>query len=82
MVTINQLAAIIMQIAGKTLSLRHVPGPLGVRGRKSDNTLIAVKLGWKPARNLREGLASTYPWVAEQVSRSSVRSVTFVPSYG
>jgi GDP-D-mannose 3', 5'-epimerase len=73
MVTINQLATTVMQIAGKRLSIRHISGPLGVRGRNSDNRLIAEKLRWKPTRSLREGLEKTYRWVDEQVavSRSS-----------
>jgi nucleoside-diphosphate-sugar epimerase len=49
MVTINQLAAMIMRIAGKKLSIRHITGPLGVRGRNSDNRLIREKLGWSPS---------------------------------
>ena len=67
MVSINVLAAAIMEIAGKKLSIRHIPGPLGVRGRNSDNRLIESALGWKPSRPLREGLVKTYGWIAEQV---------------
>ena len=67
MVTINQLAEIVMDIAGKRLTVRHIPGPLGVRGRNSDNRLIEEKLGWKPAMTLREGLEKTYPWIRAQV---------------
>jgi GDP-D-mannose 3', 5'-epimerase len=67
MVTINQLAEIVMQIAGKKLSIRHIDGPLGVRGRNSDNRLIAEKLGWKPSRPLRQGLEKTYQWIAAQL---------------
>jgi len=67
MVTINELAGLAMDIAGKKLSLRHIPGPLGVRGRKSDNRLIGERLGWKPSRPLREGLERTYAWVQAQV---------------
>jgi nucleoside-diphosphate-sugar epimerase len=67
MVTINQLAGLIMDIAGKKLSIRHIKGPLGVRGRNSDNGLICEKLGWKPSRPLREGLERTYAWVSERV---------------
>ena len=70
MVTINQLAEIVMQIAGKKLTIRHIPGPLGVRGRNSDNRLIAEKLGWKPSRPLREGLEKTYSWIQDQVAAS------------
>ncbi len=56
MVTINRLAELIKQIAGKKLTIRHVPGPLGVRGRNSDNRLIQEKLGWQPGQPLRNGL--------------------------
>ncbi len=67
MVTINQLAAIVMDIAGKQLSIEHIPGPQGVRGRNSDNRLIKEKLGWEPDYPLREGLSHTYAWIKEQV---------------
>ena len=67
MVTINQLAAIVMDIAGKSLTLKHVPGPLGVRGRNSNNCLIREKLGWAPSRPLRNGLETTYSWISTQV---------------
>ena len=68
MVTINRLAEMIMEVAGKRLSVEHVPGPQGVRGRNSDNALIAEKLGWQPSQPLIEGLRKTYPWIAEQVA--------------
>jgi nucleoside-diphosphate-sugar epimerase len=61
------LAELIMEIAGKKLTIRHMPGPLGVRGRNSDNRLIAEKLGWTPSRPLREGLEKAYRWIEEQV---------------
>jgi nucleoside-diphosphate-sugar epimerase len=67
MVTINQLADMIMGIAGKRLPIRHVKGPTGVRGRKSDNRLIAARLGWAPSQPLLEGLKHTYSWVHSQV---------------
>src|ERR1700722_18086460 len=69
MVTINQLATLVMQIADKRLSIRHIKGPLGVRGRNSDNRLIAEKLNWRPSRPLVEGLEKTYGWVQKQVAR-------------
>ncbi len=71
MVTINAMARMIMEIAGKKLLLRHIPGPVGVRGRNSDNRLIEEKLGWKPARPLREGLEKTYAWISQRVNASS-----------
>ena len=67
MVTINQLARIVMEIAGKKQSIKHVPGPLGVRGRNSDNRLIQEKLEWKPSLPLVEGLRKTYAWIEAQV---------------
>jgi len=67
MVTINQLAELVMEIAGKRLSIEHTDGPLGVRGRNSDNRLIKEKLGWEPTLPLRDGLAKTYRWVEQQV---------------
>jgi len=70
MVTINQLAEYAMEIAGKKLTIKHIDGPLGVRGRNSDNTLIKEKLGWAPSQPLKVGLAKTYKWIEEQVGRS------------
>jgi len=72
MVTINQLAEIIMDVAGKRVRIKHVAGPLGVRGRNSDNHLIREKLAWQPKLPLRAGLATTYAWIAQQVAQSSV----------
>jgi GDP-D-mannose 3',5'-epimerase len=68
MVTLNQLAKYVMQIARKPLSIRHVDGPLGVRGRNSDNRLLEERLGWKPYSPLRQGLEKTYDWVARQLT--------------
>jgi nucleoside-diphosphate-sugar epimerase len=67
MVTINHLAEMAMSIAGKTLAIRHIEGPLGVRGRNSDNRLIRDRLGWEPSRPLREGMEKTYEWISAQV---------------
>jgi nucleoside-diphosphate-sugar epimerase len=74
MVTINQLAEIIMNIAGKKISLRHIPGPLGVRGRNSDNRLYREKLGWAPNAALRKGLETTYAWIKKMVEISQAGS--------
>ena len=70
MVTINQLADMVMEIAGKKLSKKHIEGPLGVRGRNSDNRLVEKKLGWRPRLPLRDGLKKTYKWIDDQVNRS------------
>ncbi len=68
MVTINALAELAMDVADKKLSIRHIEGPLGVRGRNSDNQLISEKLGWKPTQPLRDGIASTYSWIEDCVT--------------
>ena len=67
MLSINKLAEMTMDIAGKKQSINHIPGPLGVRGRNSDNRLIKEKLIWEPTAPLREGLIKTYSWILEQV---------------
>ena len=75
MVTINRLAGIAMEVAGKKLSIRHINGPLGVRGRNSDNRLISEKLGWRPSQPLKVGIAKTYDWVSEQVANARAGEV-------
>ena len=75
MVSINELADIIADIAGISIVKQHIPGPQGVRGRNSDNTRLRHVLGWEPEISLEEGLASTYAWIAEQVSEK-VRHAT------
>lgn len=75
MVTINQLVKVIAGIAGKRISVAHIAGPLGVRGRNSDNRLISEKLEWTPSMSLRSGLEKTYAWIEAQV-RSNQAPVT------
>lgn len=67
MVSINDLAKMVMEIADKGMAINHIPGPVGVRGRNSDNTLIKEKLDWEPTEPLREGIEKTYQWIAAQV---------------
>ena len=67
MVSINQLASMVMQVANKNLSIINKPGPQGVRGRNSDNTLIFEKLNWKPSEPLIKGIEQTYTWIKNQV---------------
>ena len=74
MVTIDQLADMIMRIAGKKLKKKYIPGPIGVRGRNSDNRLIEQKLGWRPTQPLIEGLKKTYLWIEEQVKKEKKKS--------
>ena len=68
MVTINELANLAIKISKKSLTLKHIDGPLGVRGRNSDNKLIQEKLNWKPKKTLVEGLEITYNWINKQIS--------------
>ncbi|GIU81110.1 MAG: NAD-dependent epimerase/dehydratase family protein [Acidobacteria bacterium] len=69
MVTINQLADIIADIAGIKIKKKYVDGPQGVRGRNSDNTRLRQVLGWEPQVSLEEGLKITYQWIEEQVRK-------------
>ena len=71
MVTINELAQIIIEISGKdNITLKHVDGPQGVRGRNSDNTKLREVLGWEPGTALEEGLVGTYRWIEKQVQEA------------
>ncbi|MCI0564465.1 MAG: NAD-dependent epimerase/dehydratase family protein [Nitrososphaera sp.] len=70
MIMINGLAKLVIEISGKTLAIRNIEGPQGVRGRNSDNRLIRAKLGWAPSNSLKEGIQKTYTWINEQVQRA------------
>ena len=72
MITISGLAEMVMDIASKKLTIKHIEGPLGVRGRNSDNKLIAEKLDWKPDKKLRDGLEITYRWIENQAKEPVV----------
>jgi len=74
MVSINRLAEIAMEIAEKKLGINHIPGPLGVRGRNSDNKLIKEILGWEPDYSLKTGLEKTYKWIETQLSAGAESS--------
>jgi len=69
MVSMNQMAELTMGFEGKDLPIKHIPGPEGVRGRNSENTLIKEKLGWEPSTPLAEGLKITYMWIKEQLEK-------------
>jgi len=71
MVSINTLANMIADVAGKSITIKNIPGPLGVRGRTSDNALIADKLSWSPSQPLSDGLAKAYKWIDEQVKQQT-----------
>ncbi len=68
MVTINQLVDTAAKVSGKTVEKNHIDGPLGVRGRNSNNDLIREKLGWDYSQTLEEGIRKTYNWIAKQVA--------------
>jgi GDP-D-mannose 3', 5'-epimerase len=72
MVTINELADMVAHIAGISVTKEHIPGPQGVRGRNSDNTLLRQALQWEPGISLEDGLASTYAWIEDQVRESGM----------
>ena len=72
LISINQLADLIAQIAQVRIIKKHVSGPQGVRGRNSDNTRLRRVLGWEPNVSLETGLAHTYTWVEAQVHQKRV----------
>ena len=67
MVSMNQMGELVLGFAKKNIPIRHIPGPEGVRGRNSDNTLIKQVLGYAPATSLEEGLKYTYDWIKSQI---------------
>ncbi len=73
MISINDLVKMVAKIAGKEVKINNVPGPLGVRGRNSDNRLIKSKLGWAPSRPLIEGMTKTFEWIDKQVKKSMIK---------
>ena len=70
MISINQLADIIADAAGVTITKKHIKGPQGVRGRNSDNTKLREILGWEPQVSLENGLAATYAWIEKEIINS------------
>jgi nucleoside-diphosphate-sugar epimerase len=65
MVSINQLVDIAAKVSGKEVEKNHIEGPLGVRGRNSNNDLIREKLDWDYTMTLEEGIKKTYDWINE-----------------
>ena len=66
-ISMNDLTRLVSKIAGKDIKIKNIPGPQGVRGRTSDNTLIKEKLGWEPSQPLSTGLTKTYKWIANKI---------------
>jgi len=72
MVTINELVATVARVAGKTININHIEGPLGVRGRNSNNDLIREKLNWDYGMSLEDGIRKTYDWISDQIKNKKV----------
>jgi GDP-D-mannose 3',5'-epimerase len=79
MVSMNEMAKLALGFAGKDIPVKHIPGPEGVRGRNSDNTLIQEVLGWAPSISLATGLKRTCDWIKTQieVERSSGKVIDY-----
>lgn len=71
MISINDLAKMAIEISGKSINVKNIPGPTGVRGRNSHNDLIFEKLGWKPNIPLQEGMTKTFYWIQNQVNKAN-----------
>lgn len=71
MISINNLARLVMKVAEKQVEIRNIPGPTGVRGRNSDNRLIRSELGWAPSQKLETGIDQTYRWIERQLGRNA-----------
>tara|TARA_A100001391_G_C4943996_1_gene245319 strand:- start:348 stop:743 length:396 start_codon:yes stop_codon:yes gene_type:complete len=71
MVTINQLVETVAKVAGKTINIEHIDGPLGVRGRNSNNDLIREKLNWDFTMSLEEGITQTYEWIQGEIAKKT-----------
>eukprot|EP00953_Heterococcus_sp_UTEX-ZZ885_P021477 11971-Heterococcus_DN1.PRE.1 len=72
--TQQQFAKLAMSFGGKDLPIKHIPGPEGVRGRNSDNTMIKAKLNWAPSIPIEVGLRKTYAWIKEQIEAEQAAS--------
>merc|ERR1711912_107285 len=82
MISMNDMAKMIMEIGGKELNIIHIPGPEGVRGRNSDNDLIKECLGWAPGILLFDGLTTTYNWINAQLDKERANGVDVETVYG
>ena len=69
MVIINELVDIAAKVSGKKIEKEHIDGPLGGRGRNSNNDLIREKLGWDYEQTLEEGIRKTYGWISYEISK-------------
>ena len=67
MIDMNEFAKLCMSFANKSLPIKNIPGPMGVRGRNSDNTMIKAKLGWAPSISIKQGVHTTYLWIKGEI---------------
>lgn len=74
MISINDLARMAIKISGKNVNIRNVPGPTGVRGRNSDNTLYKEKIGWETQKKLVDGMTQTYKWIEQQIREDKYKN--------
>lgn len=74
LISINDLAKIIIEISGKNITIKHIEGPMGVRGRRSDNKLMKEVLGWVPKMELLDGLEETYKWLIRELDNKIHRN--------
>jgi len=75
MIAINDLARMVIEISGKNITINNIAGPLGVRGRNSDNNVFREKIGWESTETLSEGIEKTYAWISQQVAKLSVTNI-------
>ena len=81
MVSMNEMMQTVMDVGGKHLPIKHIPGPEGVRGRNSENTIILEKLGWEPTISLKDGLKITYSWIQSQIEKEAALGGADVSKY-
>jgi GDP-D-mannose 3',5'-epimerase len=81
MVSMNEMMQTVMDVGGKHLPIKHIPGPEGVRGRNSENTIILEKLGWEPTISLKDGLKITYSWIQSQIEKEAASGGADVSKY-
>ena len=81
MIDMNDFAKLAMSFEGKDLPLKHIPGPMGVRGRNSDNTLIKEKLGWAPSISIKDGVKVTCEWIKQEIENEKAKNGGDVSSY-
>merc|ERR1719408_1094718 len=77
----NELAKVVLSFENKDLPIQHIPGPQGVRGRNSDNTLIKEKLGWEPPTTIRDGFQKTHAWIKSQVDKEKAAGIDVAGAY-